>query len=67
MRGRGSSSSSSSERWRGASRSGGNRTETAKTLNINRQLLYAKLERYELASLEDANNDGASNIGPSTP
>jgi len=37
-------------------RNAGNRTETAKTLNINRQLVYTKLKRYGLASLEDTNN-----------
>jgi DNA-binding NtrC family response regulator len=50
---------------RALARNAGNRTEAAKTLNINRQLLYAKLKRYGLASLEDVNNEGASNTGSS--
>jgi two-component system NtrC family response regulator len=31
---------------------GGNRTEAARRLNINRQLLYAKMQRYGLADGE---------------
>jgi two-component system NtrC family response regulator len=43
---------------RALARSSGNRTETARILNINRQLLYGKLKRYGIESLEDANGDG---------
>lgn len=32
--------------------SGGNRTEAARRLNINRQLLYTKMQRYGLADGE---------------
>jgi DNA-binding NtrC family response regulator len=42
---------------RALNRSAGNRAETARLLNINRQLLYAKLKRYGLGSLEETNND----------
>ncbi len=35
---------------------GGNRTEAARRLNINRQLLYAKMQRYGLASSEPSEN-----------
>jgi DNA-binding NtrC family response regulator len=38
-------------------RSSGNRTETARILNITRQLLYAKLKRYEIGPVEDTDND----------
>jgi two-component system NtrC family response regulator len=37
---------------RALTRAAGNRTEAAKQLNINRQLLYAKLERYGLTGAE---------------
>ena len=40
---------------RALERCSGNRSEAAKTLNINRQLLYAKLKRYGLAE----NDEGA--------
>ena len=43
---------------RALARSSGNRTETARMLNINRQLLYGKLKRYGIGSLEEANSDG---------
>jgi DNA-binding NtrC family response regulator len=43
---------------RALARNSGNRTETARMLNINRQLLYGKLKRYGIGSLEDANSDG---------
>jgi DNA-binding NtrC family response regulator len=43
---------------RALARSSGNRTETARMLNINRQLLYGKLKRYGIGTLEDANSDG---------
>ncbi|MBV8919936.1 helix-turn-helix domain-containing protein, partial [Bradyrhizobium sp.] len=35
--------------------SGGNRTEAARRLSINRQLLYAKMQRYGLAGEASAN------------
>ena len=35
---------------------GGNRTEAARRLNINRQLLYAKMERYGLAEKPASEN-----------
>jgi DNA-binding NtrC family response regulator len=35
---------------------GGNRTEAARRLNINRQLLYAKMQRYGLANGEVSEN-----------
>jgi DNA-binding NtrC family response regulator len=35
---------------------GGNRTEAARRLNINRQLLYTKMQRYGLASSEVSDN-----------
>jgi DNA-binding NtrC family response regulator len=38
---------------RALARAGGNRTEAARILNINRQLLYAKLKRYGLAVSEE--------------
>jgi DNA-binding NtrC family response regulator len=43
---------------RALARSSGNRTETARMLNINRQLLYVKLKRYAIGSLEDTESDG---------
>jgi DNA-binding NtrC family response regulator len=43
---------------RALARSSGNRTEAARILNINRQLLDAKLNRYGIGSLKDTNNDG---------
>lgn len=39
---------------RALARSTGNRAEAARILNINRQLLYAKLKRYGLDAAEDA-------------
>jgi DNA-binding NtrC family response regulator len=39
---------------RALERCAGNRSEAAKALNINRQLLYAKLKRYGLAESDDA-------------
>jgi DNA-binding NtrC family response regulator len=39
---------------RALARAGGNRAEAARLLNINRQLLYAKLKRYGLELSEDA-------------
>jgi len=39
--------------WRALARSGGNRTEAARILNINRQLLYTKLRRYGFEVSED--------------
>jgi DNA-binding NtrC family response regulator len=42
---------------RALARSAGNRTETARMLNINRQLLYAKLKRYEIGTLDHTNDD----------
>ncbi len=42
---------------------GGNRTEAARRLNINRQLLYAKMQRYELA--EPASENPTSAVGKS--
>jgi two-component system NtrC family response regulator len=39
---------------RALARSAGNRAEAARVLNINRQLLYAKLKRYGLEVSEDA-------------
>jgi two-component system NtrC family response regulator len=38
---------------RALARNAGNRTETAKQLNINRQLLYSKLERYGLRETDE--------------
>ncbi len=35
---------------------GGNRTEAARRLNINRQLLYTKMQRYGLAEAEPSEN-----------
>jgi DNA-binding NtrC family response regulator len=40
---------------------GGNRTEAARRLNINRQLLYAKMQRYELG--EPASENPTSPVG----
>ena len=36
--------------------SGGNRTEATRHLNINRQLLYAKMQRYGLAEKTASEN-----------
>jgi two-component system NtrC family response regulator len=36
--------------------SGGNRSEAARRLNINRQLLYTKMQRYGLAESEPSEN-----------
>ena len=36
--------------------SAGNRTEAARRLNINRQLLYAKMQRYGLGDAELSGN-----------
>ena len=44
---------------RALERCAGNRSEAAKMLNINRQLLYAKLKRYGLAQNDaDLGEDG---------
>jgi DNA-binding NtrC family response regulator len=47
---------------RALNRSSGNRTEAVKQRNINRQLLYSKLERYGLTTTDEANS---STQGPS--
>ena len=39
---------------------GGNRTEAARRLNINRQLLYTKMQRYGLAGSEVSGNPTSS-------
>jgi two-component system NtrC family response regulator len=41
---------------RALARSGGNRAEAARLLNIHRQLLYAKIKRYGL----DLSDDGTA-------
>jgi DNA-binding NtrC family response regulator len=41
---------------RALTQSQGNRTEAAKKLNINRQLLYSKLARHGIATAEDSNS-----------
>jgi len=41
---------------------GGNRTEAARRLNINRQLLYAKMQRYGLAE-KSASENPTPNVG----
>lgn len=46
---------------RALERCSGNRSEAAKTLNINRQLLYAKLKRYGLTASHEESS------GPSSP
>ncbi len=38
----------------------GNRTEAARRLNINRQLLYTKMQRYGLVDSEPSGNPTAS-------
>ena len=43
---------------RALAQTGGNRSEAAKKLNINRQLLYTKIERYELEGAADNNAVG---------
>ena len=49
---------------------GGKRTEAARRLNINRQLLYAKMQRYGLADKSASENPthavGKSDIETST-
>ena len=41
---------------------GGNRAEAARRLNINRQLLYAKMQRYELGE-KPASENPTSPVG----
>jgi DNA-binding NtrC family response regulator len=50
---------------RALARSAGNRTEAARILNINRQLLYAKMKRYGLDVSEDK-TDGVSETDTET-
>ena len=45
---------------RALERSGGNRTEAARALNIRRQFLYAKLERYGMAAPPEPGDTAAS-------
>ena len=41
---------------------GGNRAETARRLNINRQLLYAKMQRYGLEGYELADPEASEKL-----
>jgi DNA-binding NtrC family response regulator len=43
---------------------GGNRAEAARRLNINRQLLYAKMQRYRVVG-ETASEDPTQAVGKS--
>jgi two-component system NtrC family response regulator len=57
---------------RALGRSGGNRAETARMLNIHRQLLYAKMKRYGLTLSDErtesvVNPDGVERDDPQEP